>query len=229
MFGLVNKRGFSGDAVSTLLADPLMVAAGAWLAADYGSKMKPEAVPVLRDMWNQMHAGLDNAHRTAVLDGGMTAKILSFSASDSQLIEAQQFTVRDVANFLRVPPHKLGDPTRTAYASLEQENLAYLMEALDPWLIAWEEECYLKLLTEEEQASESVLIEFHRQELLRADRGAMANYNRAALGGAPWRTQNEARADDGLDPMVGGDEIPKPLNIQQGRPGGSPMPGQEPQ
>ncbi len=189
-------------------------------------KMQDKSKASLREGWERMHAGVENAHRTAVLDCGLEAKVISFSAEDSQLLQSRQFSGRDVANFLMLPPHKVGDPSRTAYASLEQENLAYLMESLDPWLVAWEDECHDKLLTEEEKATDDAVVEFHRQELLRADRAAMAAYNTARLGGAPWGTINEARADDGLDPDGDpeSDKIPKPLNIAPGGggPGGNP-------
>jgi hypothetical protein len=43
-----------------------------------------------------------------------------------------------------------------------------------------------------------------------------AEYYAKALGsgGSPaWMTQNEVREDDGLDPLDGGDELPRPTNV----------------
>lgn len=188
-------------------------------------KMTAKAVEQLRESWDRMHAGLDNSHRTAILDNGLTAKVISFSARDSQLLESAQFSIRDVANFIGIPPHKLGDTSRTGYASLEQENLSYLTESLDQRLVMWEDECWDKLLTEEEKDSESHSVEFLRAALDRADRATRANYFRTALGGAPWMTQNEVRSAENMNPVDGGDEMLNPLNM--GDPGGQPTPQQE--
>jgi HK97 family phage portal protein len=99
-----------------------------------------------------MYSGLENAHKAALLEDGVDLKILSNNARDSQLLETRAHEIREVANWFGIPPHKLGDTTRTAYASLEQENQSYLDDAVDPWLVTWEEEGRDKLLTEEQKA-----------------------------------------------------------------------------
>lgn len=180
---------------------------------EHPGKMNPDAVTRLRTDWERMHSGLENAHRTAILDAGMKAHVLAFSAEDSQLIESRQWELGEVANFLGLPWHKVGHPARTAYASLEQENQSYLTESLDPWLVSWEEECHDKLLTEEEKDSDELVVEFVRGALMRADLTARSNYYRAALGGAPWMTRNEVRALENLNPVEGGNEILDPLNM----------------
>jgi len=178
--------------------------------------LKEEAATLLRQSWERIHAGLDNAHRTAVLSNGLSAKVIAFSAEDSQLIQTRQFNTRDVANWLGIPPHKLGDTTRTSFNSLEQEDQAYLDQALDPWLVNWEEECWDKLLTEEQKASDEWEIEFNRKALIRADMATRANYYRTALGGNPWMEVNEVRGEESLDPVPEGEGIPKPKNMDYG-------------
>lgn len=133
-----------------------------------GQKMTPEAQKEFLRQWEAMHGGLDNSHKTAILTGGATVKGFSLSAKDSQLIESRQFEIREVANWFGLPPHKLGDTTRTAYASLEQENKAFLQDCLNPWLIKWEEECFAKLLTQRERDSDKYYFEFNRNALEQA-------------------------------------------------------------
>jgi HK97 family phage portal protein len=156
----------------------------------------------------------------------LKASRLAFSAEDQQLIETRQFTVRDVANFIGVPPHKLGDTGRTAYASLEQENQSYLDDALDYWLCVWEAQCWDKLLTEEEKAADSHVVEFLRLALMRADMATRANYYRTALGGRGWMTPNEVRGRENLNPSdsADADEILTPLNMGQGGDQNDPSP-----
>jgi len=76
---------------------------------------------------------------------------------------------------LKLPPHKLGDSSRTAYNSLEQENQSYLDEALDGWFVTWESECFIKLLTEDQKRTDSHVVEFVREALLRADLTSRGN------------------------------------------------------
>lgn len=179
---------------------------------EHPTKLQPKAVEELRSSWERMHTGLDNAHKTAILTEGLKAHILSFNAEDSQFLQTRQFEIREVANWFGVPPHKLGDTTRTAFASLEQENQAYLDEALDPWLVAWEEECRDKLLTEEEKDRDSHVVEFMRQALVRADMAT--RYNSYSIGiNNGFLNPNEARARENLNPYEGGDEFRFPLNM----------------
>jgi HK97 family phage portal protein len=163
----------------------------------YPNTLKPETRQNLRENWERMHAGLENAHRTAILDGGPDIKTITINARDAQLIEGRQFEIREVANWLHVPPHKLGDTSRTSFSSLEQENQQYLDEGLAPWLNAWEEEIWDKLLTEDEQ--EELFAEFDVRGLLRANLAARGPYYQLAVNGG-WMTPNQVREEEGMNP-----------------------------
>lgn len=176
-------------------------------------KLAEKAKDALLSGWERMHAGIDNAGRTAILDAGLDAKAMQINPEDMQLISTMEFSVRDIANFLGLAPHKLGDTSRTAYNSLEQENQSYLDDGLDPWLVNFEDQCHDKLLTEQEKEDDSMVVEFLRLALLRADMTARSNYYRTALGGAPWMSRNEVRDREGMNPTDGGDDIKDPLNM----------------
>jgi HK97 family phage portal protein len=173
-----------------------------------------KAITRLRDQWSKLYSGVSNAHKTAILEQGMKAHVLTLSARDSQLIETMKFSIIDVANWFSLPPHKLGDSSRTAYNSLEQENQSFLDEALDDWLVTWEEECRDKLLTEKEKNDDSRLVEFARQALVRADLKGRAEYYAKATAGAPWMTVNEVRnLENANDAGEEYDEIILPANV----------------
>jgi HK97 family phage portal protein len=181
---------------------------------EHPGKLGPEAKKNLRDSWETMHAGLENMHRTAVLDEGMKVQAFSINARDAQLLETRQFEIREVANWLGLPPHKLGDSSRTAYNSLEQENQSYLDDALDPWLVNWEEECVEKLLTEDEKDNDTHTIEFTRQALVRANLLQRFQAYQIAIN-TRVMNPNEVRARENLNPYEGGDEFLVPLNMGQ--------------
>lgn len=182
------------------------------------TKLDAKAADALRESWERMHGGVDNAHRTAILHSGLEAQVISFNARDSQFIEERQFELLEIANWLGIPPHKLGDKNSRGFASLEQENQSFLDDCIDPWLICFEEEAEDKLFTEDEKAADSHLVEFGRRELARGDIAARTNYWRAATGGRPWAAPNEAREDFGLNPdeAEDSDAILTPLNMGKG-------------
>lgn len=186
---------------------------------EHPKTLSAEAAKRLKASWDAMHAGLDNAHKTAVLEDGMTAKPLTIKAKEAQLLESRQFEVREIANWFGVPPSKLGDSQQRAYASLEQDSQQYLDEGLDPWCVNWEEECSEKLLTEREKEEDSHVIEFMRQALVRADMAA--RYNAYSIGiNNGILSPNECRAKENMNPRKGGDEFIVASNA--GNPGGNP-------
>lgn len=192
--------------------------ARAGVLLEHPGQLSKEAAERIKTSWDKMHAGLENSHKTAILEEGMKANVITISARDAQLIEQRQFEIREVANWFGVPPHKLGDSSRTAYNSLEQENQSYLDDALDRWLVAFEEECRDKLLTEEQKRQDSHVIEFERKALVRSNLTDRANYYKAALAGAPWMTVNQVRGIENENPLddPNADTLLIPLNIQQG-------------
>jgi len=166
---------------------------------EYPEGMKPEAVQNLRESWERMHAGLENAHRTAVLRGGVKLHQIKISARDAQLVDSRAFEIREIANWFGVPPHKLGDPNQTSYNSLEQSNQSYLDEALDPILTMWEEECWDKLLTDREKERGDVYFEFDRKQLLRANLQERTAWYTFALPNGIL-SPNEVREEEGKNP-----------------------------
>lgn len=172
-----------------------------------------------RKSWDEANAGVDNSFRTAIAEDGMKAHVISFSAKDAQLIEAIQADTLAIANFTGVPAGKLGHPGRTSYASVEQENLAFLTDTVDADFVNIESECRSRYLTEEEKAKDSHLFEFDRAALIQADVKSANEAKRTAVGGVPWVTVDEVRAEEGR-PALGGKaaELAFPLNVSTGQP-----------
>lgn len=173
------------------------------MVLEYPGTLSPEAFRKLKAEWSAMHSGLENKHKTAILENGMKLNQYSVRAKDTQLIETRTFELREVANWLGIPPHKLGDTARTSYNSLEQENQSYLDDALDPWLVKWEEECWDKLLTEDEKRNDTHVVEFLRNALVRADLAARGNFYHQGLQDG-WFNRDEVRAMENMNPMPDG-------------------------
>jgi HK97 family phage portal protein len=139
------------------------------IVLEHPAALSPKAKEGIRRSWEAIHAGLDNAHRPAVLEEGMKVHPFSMTNEDAQFLGTRQFEVREVSNWTGVPAHKLGDPERTSYNSLEQEEQAYLDNAVNPWLLTWEAEGWDKMLREREKRDDTHIIEFVREAILRVN------------------------------------------------------------
>lgn len=173
----LSHDGISGLSVVDLMADAL----GVGMAAQrFGAKffgegsnssgvlMVPghfdeEKIRNTMSAWKEMNAGLKNSHKVALLQDGAKFEKFSVPPDSAQFLQTRNYEVRaTVANILGVPPHLLGDDTRTSHNSLEQENKSYLNHSLDPWLIEWEQELQQKLLSARQLESNSHFVEFNR-------------------------------------------------------------------
>ena len=179
------------------------------------TNMKPDQMERLRREWEKMHGGSSNAYKTAILAGGLKFNQIAMSAKDAELIETMKFSLTDVANWFNLPPHKLGSDAKSSYNSLEQENQSFLDDCLDNWLVTWEEECWDKLLTENQKKAGNFYVEFNRAALVRADLRTRAEYYAKATGGAAWMSINEIRRRENLNNAEGDldyDKVQQPTN-----------------
>lgn len=117
--------------------------------------------------WNSMQTGLTNSHKVALLQEGVKFQQLQIAPEQAQFLQTREHEIRaTVANITGVPPHMLGDSTRTSHNSLEAEGQSYLDYCLQPWLKTWEMECREKLLTQQQQDNDTHIIEFNREALV---------------------------------------------------------------
>lgn len=182
---------------------------------EHPGKLKPEAKANIRDSWEAIHGGVERSHRLAVLEEGMKLHDYhAMSQEDAQFIATWAQNIREIANWYGVPPHKLGDTTRTSYASLEQENQAYLDDSLEAHLSEWEAECQDKLLSEEEQDRDTHVIEFLRIAVVRANHRDRAALYQSGLAWG-WLSRDEVRSRENLNPLPAGEgkKYYVPLNV----------------
>lgn len=187
-------------------------------------KMNPEQIARLQAAFAGKYAGLDNAHRIPlVLTEGLTAKEISLTAEDAQLLEARKFQVIDIARAFGVPPHMIGETSAsTSWGSgIESMSRGFVTYTLQPHLVRIEQELNRKLFPRDTGR----FIRFDREALIEGDSKAQADYNRAALGGPGtgqgWMTVNEIRKRKGLGPVDGGDVIFDPRTTQPSAQGGA--------
>lgn len=191
--------------------------------------LKGQAAENLREEFEEKHRGLGQTLRTIVLQEGVKFQQLTIPNEAAQFLQTREFQKAEVASWFNLPPHKVGAGDRTSYASLEQENQSYLDASLDPWLIAFEEECWDKLLTEEEKHRDTHFVEFLRDALLRTD--LPTRYESYATG-IQWGilSPNEARRLENKPPRgPEGDEFVRPVNMAPAGTAANALPTADPQ
>jgi len=173
--------------------------------------LKQEQAKDLRDNWGRLAEGMSNTGKTAIAHGGAEYVELKANANDAQLLPAKQFSIIDISNVTGVRPHDLGDQTRAAYNSLEQENQSHADRCIEPWLVTWELEYMEKLLTEEQKDADSHYIEFDRRGLIRHSLTELAEADRKYREMGKY-SANDLRRRDNEESVPGGDKYFVPVN-----------------
>lgn len=104
----------------------------------------------LKAEMQHLYAGMDNAGRPMVLDGGLDWVPMSLTPTEMDFIEARRAAARDIALAFGVPPMLLGIPGDNTYANYREANLAFWRQtvlplarkaaaALSTWLRPWSE------------------------------------------------------------------------------------------
>jgi len=174
-----------------------------------GVEATDKAIEETRRQFENIHSGLDNAFRVAILQQGAKWVQTSLTYEQSELLATREFDVKDVARMFRIPPHKLGDSSKTSYSSIEAENLSYLSESLDEWFCIFEDEGNCKLLTEREQREDTHYTEFLRSAMLRSDTKTRFEVYGIGIDKRIWNP-NEVRKMENMPPYEGGDEFINP-------------------
>ena len=153
---------------------------------------------MLQDAFDSRHKGWSKAHRTAVISGGAIYKPTNVPNDQAQFLDSRRMAVEDVARAFNVPPHLLGLPGTNTYASVEQNNIAFVTHTLRP--IAQKIEGALTNLLQQETGLEAAFIKISLDGLLRADiNSRTAAYSTMLQAGV--YTINDVRAFEDLRPI----------------------------
>lgn len=149
-----------------------------------------------------------NRGKMMVLDQGMKYHEVGLNNRDSQFLESRKFQISEIARWFGVPPHKLADLERATFSNIEQQALEYITDSLLIWAEIWEAGIEDVLLFDDE----GLEAELNFGKLQRPDSSTRyKNYQVGIQGG--FLTRNEAREDDGREPLEGLDEPLRPLNM----------------
>lgn len=159
-------------------------------------------------------AGGSKAGSIPVLEDGMEIKPFSTSFKEAQWTESVKLSREAVAAAYGVNPSLIWHSDTQTYASSKDNARALYAECLGPVLQMIQQRINSFLLPMI-GADANLYVEFDLTEKLKGSFEERASILQASVGG-PWLTRNEARADNNLPPIEGGDELIVPLNVLEG-------------
>jgi HK97 family phage portal protein len=154
----------------------------------------------LRQSWEDNHGGFSNAGRTAILEEGMTVTTLGLPREDLLFLEAQKWQVSEVARWLRLAPHKIGDLERATFSNIEEQNIDHVSSTLRPWCTKWEQQIDKDLLPEPDIFAEHLMDAALRGKTLERYQAFSTAIQNKAM------TPNEWREKENWNPLDWGDE-----------------------
>lgn len=168
-------------------------------------------IKAFRESW-----GPDGAKAGSIplMEDGMEIKPYQTSFKEQQWAESIQLSRESVAAAYGLNPALLWHTGTQTYASAKDNARALYAECLGPVLQMLQQRINSFLLPMI-GADSNTYVEFDLTEKLKGSFEERASILQSAVGG-PWMTRNEARADNNLPPVDGGDDLIVPLNVVEG-------------
>ena len=172
----------------------------------YPGDLTSEQATRLKSEFEKNSKGLRNAHRPNILTGGAKYEKMSADAAESQLIQAREFSVLEVARAFKIQPAMLGvvQSGAMSYDSVEQQHIQFVTLCLRP-IVTQLEEQYSKLLPGD------AFLRFNMEGLLRGDlQSRYAAYSQGIQAG--FLSINDIHRLEDLRDVEGGDVYRVPLS-----------------
>lgn len=170
-------------------------------------KLTEDAAKRLRQQWEDLRSGIQNAGRTAILEEGLEWKPMQLTSVDLQFVEQMKLSVEDVARYFGMPLYKLGGEIPRGLR-IDELDQSYVNSTIMPDLEMWEQ----KIEQAFDLDKEGISADFNERNLLRAEEATRVNNGRLAVMSG-LITINEWRAEEGLAPHEGADELLRPVNL----------------
>jgi HK97 family phage portal protein len=187
---------------------------GGFLESD--AAYTPEQLEYLKTSFEAAFKGVENAYKVLALpkgtkyeEGGKTQKDLDFANLMTIMRD------RIIAGFT-VPRTALGITDDVNRANAEATDYVFAARTIRP-IMRFVTDYLNEFLVP--RYGDGLYLDF--ADPVPKDRAQLSDEKVKALGGAPWRSANEVRAEEGLDPIEGGDDVLAPFSLQ---PLGAPAP-----
>lgn len=183
------------------------------------SALDDKAYRRLKESWQEQQTG-KNRGSAAILEENMDVKALGITNKDAQFIEARKYQKSQIAAIFRVPPHMIGELDRATHSNIEHQGIEFTIYTMLPIAKRWEQAVTRDLFFPLPDDETEYFAEFLLDGLNRGDMDS--RYTAYAIGrNWGWLSVNDIRRLENMNPITGGDEYLRPLNMT---PAGTPGP-----
>ena len=218
--------GFNGlvgmSVVRHFMAESIAIgmAADRFVASFYGNSGRPSIVVEVPEMlddqaYSRLKDGVEQQlqqwYKPLLLEHGASLKAWTMPLAEAQLLESRKFQGEEIAaRGFRLPPHVAGYLDHAKFNNIESQDRYFEKHTMRPWLIRDEQAMNTTLFRSSERGR--FYVKINSDGILRGDLKTRYDAYRLALL-AGWKTINEVRALEDLEPLEGGDVLPRPAAI----------------
>ncbi|RKD96775.1 phage portal protein [Marinifilum flexuosum] len=166
-------------------------------------KLSNESFERIKKSWKERNTGSDNHWSEPILEAGMEYKPMTLSPEQSQLLESRKFQLIEVARVLRIPPHKLGDLSKSTNNNIEHQSIEFVTDCIRPWVKRIEGEFNRKIFRQNEQGE--LFTRLNLNSLLRGDIKARGEFYSKMFSIGAF-SPNKILQLEGENTFEGGDE-----------------------
>jgi len=168
-------------------------------------ELSNESFARMKTEWNDVYGGVINAHKIAILEGGLEYKPLAITQKEMDFLESRKFNRDQILALFRVSATILGISENVNRSNAEAGEAVFAKRVLLPKL-----ERLTSNITENlaPDFDPKLIVSFANP--VPEDKEFTLKERESAIN--KYRTINEIRADVGDEPLRGGDELYIPIN-----------------
>lgn len=93
----------------------------------------PKGKKNLETSWQEMHGGLDNVNRIAILEEGMKFHDVGVPPESAQLLETRKFQLLEMCRIHRLQAHKVQHLEDASLKNIEHQSIEFTIDTIQPW------------------------------------------------------------------------------------------------
>lgn len=159
--------------------------------------LSPDAQQRLRDSWQKMYQGSQNAGKLIILEEGMEYEKLSYSPQELGLNASRSKTQSEICNLFGVP-ESMVDSTANTYGNVESSSIRFLQYSIMPYVNVLESSLNRSLLLEKEKSK--YFFKVNTDSVLQTTQAERYNALNTGIS-AGILSLNEARIKENLPPI----------------------------
>ena len=168
---------------------------------EHPGKLSDTAAKHLRESFETVYSGPQNAGKVGILEEGMKYARLGIPPDDAQFLETRQFQNDEICRWFRLQPDKNGNYEFMTYSNIEQSTINHGTDTLMPWTVRFEQQLNRKLFG----IGSAYFCEHAMQGIMRGDQAARSAFYKELFGMAAL-SPDDVRELENMSPIgPGGD------------------------